>query len=127
MNIRISSVVTANEAWGGEAPDWVIALAECCDLHQSQNKAAQIIGYSNTTVSQVLMNKYPTDYTQVEKMIRGALLKETAICPVFGLLNLKDCNDYQTGKRFTSGSMARLFRKNCPTCDFNRENKNGNK
>lgn len=126
MTIRQSSVAAVNEAWAGEVPDWIVALAECCDEHRSQNKAGEIIGYSAATVSLVLKHKYNGDYRKVETVVRGALLKETAACPVFGLLNLKECQDYQTGKRFTSGAMKRTFKRTCPTCDFNREKTNGN-
>ncbi len=121
MNIRQSSFNTATIAWGNDLPDWVAALAQACDKHQSQKKVGDIIGYSSATVSLVLKHKYNGDYAKVEIMVRGALLRETAACPVFGAINLKECQDYQDGKRFTSGMWKRVFRKTCPTCHFNRE------
>ena len=113
-------------AWGDHIPDWVVALAVACDKHQSQKKVAEAIDYSSATVSLVLKNKYNGDYGKVEVMVRGALLRETASCPVFGLMNLKDCQDYQRGKRFTSGSWRRVLKKACATCNYNREKNNGN-
>lgn len=124
MNLRISSKITAAEAWG-TVPDWVAALAKACDQHQSQKKVADIIGYSPATISLVLKKKYAGDYDKVEVMVRGALLEETVNCPVFALIDLKACSDYQSGKRITTGPFKNILKRRCPACDY-RESKNGN-
>jgi len=125
MSIRQSSLDAAIVAWGNYIPDWVVALAVACDKHRSQRKVAEAIGYSSATVSLVLKHKYNGDYGKVEIMVRGALLRETAACLVFGTIKLNECQDYQNGKRFTSGMWKRVFRKSCPTCPFRRDKTTG--
>lgn len=57
---------TVRAAWGEEAPDWVVILAEECD-RTSQKAAAQQINYSPAVVSTVLKGTYKGDLTAVER------------------------------------------------------------
>lgn len=81
-------------AWGDQAPDWVIALAEDCD-RTSQRAAAQRIGYSAATVSLVISKTYTGDLTAVEQQVRGVLLRATVNCPVVGDLAADRCLTHQ--------------------------------
>tara|TARA_R110002072_G_scaffold302699_1_gene487412 strand:+ start:6587 stop:6967 length:381 start_codon:yes stop_codon:yes gene_type:complete len=126
MNVRLSNLETANANWGSAIPDWVIALAKKCDELKSQVKVSKLIGYSNAAISTVLSNTYKGDLKAVEHKVRGALLKETVCCPVFGVINLKECRDYETEKRLTSGSFRMTLKRTCPKCPYNRENVNVN-
>ncbi|WP_339863245.1 hypothetical protein [Paremcibacter congregatus] len=127
MNARQSSQATASAAWGPTTtPDWILALAKACDDHQSQKKAGDLVGYSGATINLVLKNKYNGDLSKVEVMVRGALLKESVNCPVLGILNLKECRDYQALKTFSGTTMGVFLKRACPKCAYNQENENGN-
>ena len=115
-----TKVDIAREAWGTNCPDWVLALAECCDEHQSQRAAGDLVGYSNATVSLVLKNKYPGDLGKVETKVRGALLQETANCPVFGIINLKKCQEYRDRKHLSNTSMRVVLKRACKECVYSK-------
>lgn len=91
------STRNARESWGGDAPDWVLVLAEQCD-RTSQKKAGETIGYSNTVINQVLKKSYKGDLSAVEKSVRGAYLNATVFCPILGDLALHHCLRYQRAK-----------------------------
>jgi hypothetical protein len=93
--IRVPAVDTVRAAWGADAPDWVVALAEYCDAKHSQRAAGDLIGYSPATVNQIFHAKYPSDTAKIEDKVRGALLGETVSCPVLGPLPKDRCRDNQ--------------------------------
>ncbi len=109
----------ARRAWGGNPPDWVAELAAACDA-TSQNRVAKRIGYSATTISQVLSRTYRGDMARVEQAVRGALMHETVLCPVLGELPQHVCLEHQKkaarGLIGTSSWRTRLTRT-CPTCE----------
>lgn len=98
------------EAWGDEAPEWVLVLAEQCD-RTSQKKTAAEIHYSGAVVNQVLKRRYTGDLTAVEKAVRGAFLNATVACPVLGDLALHECLKHQQAKYSPHNQMRlQLFR-----------------
>ncbi len=75
------AVATVRQAWGDDAPEWVLDLARECD-RTSQRKAGQLIGYTCGTVNQVLKNRRKHDGLQaVAAAVHKAL---RASCPVLG-------------------------------------------
>lgn len=109
------------EAWGGNAPDWVWALAKECD-NSSQVKAAKVIGYSTAVVSTVLANNYRGDLGSVAQAIEGSLLGGTVNCPVAGELPSNQCLEFQRLPfKPTNAQRVRMF-KACQHCPNNRKN-----
>lgn len=107
----MSTTATDNvrAAWGDEAPEWVVLLAEECD-RTSQKKASETIHYSSAVVNQVLKKRYTGDLTAVEKAVRGAYLHATVDCPVLGALELHRCLQHQRAKfADTNNARVRLY------------------
>jgi len=101
----------------GEVPDWVDALATLAD-EEGLLGAEKRIGYSRSTLSTVIANKYRGDIARVEEMIRGALLSAVVECPVLGQIGRDRCLREQ-GEPFraTSAFRAQLYhacRNGCP-------------
>ncbi|QDY99086.1 transcriptional regulator [Nitratireductor mangrovi] len=114
---RISMVDKAVTAWG-EPPDWVRELADLAD-REGQRAAAGRIGYSASTVSMVIANRYGGgDLARVEEKVRGALMGVVVDCPVLGAIGRDVCLDWQK-KPFAATSSRRLqmyraCRAGCP-------------
>lgn len=89
MMAPASALDRARAAWG-DAPDWIVTLAEACD-RSSQRQVAEEIGYSAATISNVLKATYKGDLTAVEKAVRGALMRLTVDCPVLGEIPANQC------------------------------------
>ena len=107
----------AAQAWGREAPDWILALAAEVD-RTSGREAARAIGYSASVVSQVLGKSYPGDMGSVEARVLGALLGALVTCPVMGDTRRDRCMSEQKKNHVGTSSMrTRLFhacRGGCP-------------
>ncbi len=86
-------VEKAGDAWG-DMPEWVSKLAGRADA-KGLNAVAKEIGYSAATLSTVLHNKYRGDVDRVEAKVRGALMAETVMCPVYGEIGRNRCLDIQ--------------------------------
>lgn len=114
---RISMIDKAGGAWG-EPPDWVRELADLAD-REGLRTAAKRIGYSASTVSMVLANRYGDgDMARVEEKVRGALMGVVVECPVLGAIGRDVCLDWQQ-KPFAATSsrrmqMYRACRAGCP-------------
>lgn len=91
----MSAVATARAAWGGALPDWLRVLAEQCDHVGSQAQVARRIGYSASTVNQVLAAKYRGDLRKVAAAVEGAFLAATVECPVLGQIATDKCLAHQ--------------------------------
>jgi hypothetical protein len=102
--------LTVAAAWGSPLPDWVAALADECDRRASQASVARSLGYSASTINQVLHNKYPGDQGRVEQKIRGVLLAETIDCPAAGTMRRDACLAHQGRGDVGSPLRVRLFR-----------------
>lgn len=78
-----ANIRAATEAWGGDPPDWIVALAGEAD-RTTQRDAAGRIGYGVTVINQVLRKNYAGRYDKVEGAVRGALLGAMVHCPGYG-------------------------------------------
>ena len=83
--------------------DWLSALrAEAA--RTSQARAAQRIGVSPGTVSQVLSGAYKADPQRIARRVRGAILGETVECPVALEMPLQKCQEIQDRKAGAGGN-----------------------
>lgn len=85
---------TAFEGAYGNSVDWLGALRAEVE-RSSQVRAAQRIGLSPATVSQVLSGQYKADAQRIARRVRGALLGETVECPVALEMPLHICQGIQ--------------------------------
>lgn len=107
----------ARASWGGDAPDWVLRLAEACD-QTSQSKVAARIDRSASVVSQVLRNRYPGNVGAVEEMVRGALMQAVVTCPALGTIPADECQVWRKRADLfvgTNSLRVRMFRS-CNRC-----------
>lgn len=116
--VKTSTIERARAAWGADAPEWVIALAEACSA-ETQAAVARRVGYSGATVSQLISNSYRGDLRAVETMVRGALMAETVTCPVMATEIGRDvCLNWQRRPFSTASANAvRMYqgcRSGCP-------------
>ena len=97
--------------------DWLKALRNECK-RTSQRRVAQLIGYSPTTVSQVLSGTYNGDLNSIEQAVKGALMGATVECPVIGEIPRNRCIDHQRrAGRFAATNPLRVQLHNqCPVC-----------
>lgn len=117
---QVVFVDKAEAAWGG-APVWVRRLAEEAD-RIGQAATARRLGYSPSTVSQVISNTYKGDLPRVEDMVLGAFMNEKVDCPVKGEMARNVCLKWQD-KPFaiTSADRTRMYhacRAGCPHSKF---------
>lgn len=105
----------AREAWCGDVPPEVIAMAQAAQATTAR-AVAEKLGYSPAVFSHVLRNNYTGDMARVFEKIRGALMGETVECPVLGDLPRHTClNNQRRGFAATSSTRARLYHA-CPKC-----------
>lgn len=88
----------ARQSWGDDLPDWVEALAKECE-RTSQNKAAQVLGYSGGAVSMVLRNRYSANLQSIEMAVRGALMSEEIDCPFLGQIGKDACRQWRIRRK----------------------------
>jgi len=107
-------------AWDGFAPDWVLVMADRCD-QTSQRAVAERIGYSPASVNRILKNKWSADLTAVERMVRGAFMAATVICPVQGEIGTDACSANQELPFAATNNMrVRLYRACRGGCQHSR-------
>lgn len=70
------------------------ALRAACAA-TSQEQAADRLGMSAATVSQLLSGTYAAATTRMERRVRGELLGHTCSCPVMGDVSTRVCQDVQ--------------------------------
>lgn len=80
-----------------QAP-WLQALRVEKD-RTNQRRAADRLGVSEATVSQVLSGSYKADSARIERRVRGELMGEQCDCPVLMEISLRVCQDVQERKR----------------------------
>lgn len=103
--------------WGEDAPDWVIALADAC-ADRSQTAVARQIGFSSTTISQIMRKKYDASMDSIAAAVKGAFLGSHISCPILGEIARDKCVNEQ--RRITPGSspvsirLHRACRSGCP-------------
>ena len=115
-SVKTTHLETARSAWNGQPLDWVVVLAEHCDLI-GQPSVAQRIGMSTSVVSDTLRNKYKGRLDRVQERVKGALMGKTVACPVLGDDLPRDRCLHLQGRPFaaTNPERVQLFRT-CPTC-----------
>lgn len=122
--VKLDNVEKATVAWGNP-PDWVIVLAEACNM-STQAAVARQLDYSPAVVSSVLSNSYQKgDIASFEQVVRTELMAETVMCPRQGEITRKLCLDWQK-KPFdtTSANRVRMYqacRNGCPNSRLSRE------
>lgn len=111
----VDHVATAAAAWGDEAPDWVIALAEACNA-TSLTQAGRRISYSASSISQVLSRTYRADTRRIEEMVRGALMAATVTCPELGEMARHVCLEWQKRPYTDASAMHIRMWRACQKC-----------
>jgi len=77
-----------------DEPDWIAAWRNEAK-RTSQAQAADRVGVSEATVSQVFNGAYKAATTRIERRVRGELLGATCECPVMGDVSTRVCQDVQ--------------------------------
>lgn len=112
---------TAREAWAGTPPDWVLRLAQECEV-TSQARVAKRIGRSAAVISQVIRAKYPGDMEGFQELVRGHLMRAVVDCPALGELPTHECQGWRRRAREFQGNNAlrvTMFRA-CRRCPRNK-------
>ncbi len=108
------AVATVHQAWGDEAPEWVVDLARECN-RTSQRKAGQLIGYTCGTVNQVLKNRRKHDGLQA---VANAVHKALRVsCPVLGDISRDECLGHQVAPFNNSNHQRIRLYKACRECE----------
>lgn len=118
VKTKLDNLEKARAAWGEPPPDWIIALAEACNA-ETQSAVGKKIGYSGSTISQVLSDTYRNgDMARIEQLVRGAFMAETVHCPVAQEIGRDVCLGWQKRPFSTASANAvRMYqacRDNCP-------------
>ena len=111
-----TALARATAAWP-DLPAWVEELARYVDA-RGLKAAGQKVGYSASTLSEVIGKKYKGTLSKVEARVRGALMGETVDCPQLGDMTRDRCLDWQ-GKPYAQTSSLRVAmyhacRSGCP-------------
>lgn len=105
----------AHKAWHGAPPDWIVILAEQCDL-QGQAKVALRCGVGTSTINEVVRNKYKGRVDKVAARVHGAFMGATVDCPVLGELATDMCLKNQK-RPFSAANPTRVaLHRACPAC-----------
>lgn len=94
----MSTQAKVHDAWSGDPPDWVVALAIECD-RTSQGRTAKRLNYSAGVVNNVLSNSYAASTAKIEETVRGVLMREVYSCPVLGEIPKQDCRQWRDKAR----------------------------
>ena len=94
----------ARAAWGDETPDWIEELARLAD-ELGLKSAGKRIGYSASTVSEVLRGVFRGSIQRVEQKVRGALMGVVVECPMLGEIGRDQCLDWQKRKFAATNAM----------------------
>lgn len=89
VELRVLSMLPAVEE-----PDWITAW-RIEAKRTSQAQAADRVGVSEATVSQVFSGTYKAATTRIERRVRGELMGFTCECPVMGDVSTRVCQDVQ--------------------------------
>lgn len=95
--------------------DWLEALRAARDRIGGKS-AAQTIGISETTVSQLLSGTYKGSWDRMKERVEGALMGATVDCPVAGDIPRDRCIDHQTRSFAATSPMRVQLRRACPAC-----------
>jgi len=117
---KVDHVEKADAAWGKGLPDWVLTLAEQCNM-SSQGKVAARLDWSTAAISQVVGNTYHRaggDIQAVEASVRGVFMNGTITCPALGKLPQNECRDWRKkAKNFGNANVMRVrMYRACNNC-----------
>jgi DNA-binding transcriptional regulator YdaS (Cro superfamily) len=101
---------------------WLDTLRTVCAA-EGQKTVAQRLGFSPTTISQVLSDTYNADTKRVQAAVEGALMGARVDCPVIGDIPRQACIAHQRRKgRFAATNPARVaLAKACKRCEHRTE------
>ena len=88
---------------GGAEPDWLARLRQQAQ-DTSQERAAQLVGISPATLSQVLSGSYGASTARIERRVRGELMGAECECPVMGDVSTRVCQEVQERKQPSAGN-----------------------
>jgi len=109
----------ARAAWSGAPAPWIVALAQAADVGGVKATAAAI-GYSATTIYEVIRAQYKGSLANVETACRAALMRDRVPCPVLGEITGAECLKAQSRKvRPVNSTEVKLARR-CPRCIYNK-------
>ncbi|WP_333822822.1 transcriptional regulator [Pinisolibacter sp.] len=119
--VKFDHVAKARAAWGDDLRDFVQAIAESAS-RIGLKATGQILGYSQSVISQVISNTYAKgNLDRVERAARAHLLGETVQCPGYArIIGADRCRDQQKRPFSSSSPMAARLHEACRTCS-NRE------
>jgi len=95
---------------------WLAVLREQVELN-GQRGVAEKLGISNTTVSQVVNEKYPGDMARIQALVESVFLKKTVICPVLGEIAWHECHRHQKNEFTSNPQKLRLYRSCRSGCE----------
>ena len=83
---------------------WLAALQQAVKSG-SLAEVAKRLGVSKTLVSQVCNQKYPGDLGRVQKLVEGAYLSHTVMCPILGEIRQDQCLAHQARRNVSSNPL----------------------
>lgn len=95
---------------------WKKVLTEQAREH-GQEAIGKELGVSKTVISQLINNKYPGDLERMQKLVEGAYLNRTVMCPILGEIPLHQCDKHQGNTSTSNPIKLRLYRvcrSGCP-------------
>lgn len=115
----MSKIREAQEAWSGNPPSWITALAEAVDNGTSLRALAETVGYSPTALSQALHAKYPGNLGNLETAVHTHLPGAMVECSMLGVITAAACQAHRN-RPFCASSGARVaLWRACQTCRQN--------
>ena len=101
--------------------EWIEELRAECE-RTSQAAAGRRIGYSASTVNQVLKGTYGGDLESVKQAVLGALMGQTVECPVIGEIPRHRCIEHQrrASRPAATNPMRVQLAQACPVCTHGR-------
>jgi hypothetical protein len=97
-------------------PDDVLRLLREQAKHKSGVELAELLGVSNSAVSQAMHDKYRGNVERFCARVRGLWGGDTVRCPVLGAINTKVCTDQQAKPPAYTNPMRVAISRACKTC-----------
>ncbi|TVP15367.1 hypothetical protein AYI87_06790 [Shewanella sp. KCT] len=88
---------------------WQQILAEKAK-EQGQKRVANTLGVSKTVISQLINQCYPGDMQRMQKLVEGAYMHSTVICPIMGEIPLHQCDKHQNNTVTSNPIKLRIYR-----------------
>ncbi len=96
---------------------WLDVLKSSCQ-ERGLTTVGKQLGYSKTTISQVINRKYPGDLERIQKQVEAQLMQNQVECPFLGDIALSICLQHQERKFSVTNPMRvqmyRACRQQCP-------------